>query len=597
MELKSRDQLDPTFTWDLSPIFSDDTSWKKALEKVSGEIEGLTELSGQLDGCAHCLKRVLDKAFEVEYDLFLVYVYAMLKNSSDNGNQGNQAMLQMAMQEYVKYEANLSFLVPEILAIPEDRFKDEYQNNEILEKYRHFMDNVNRSRAHTLTSNEEHLLAMMGDAQNGPSRSIRMLSDVDLRFPTVKNENGEEIELSHARFSVLRESQDRNVRKAAFDGFLGEYKKFNNTISAIYQNSIMFDKFNALARKHPSSCEAALFSSNVPISVYDSLVSAVHDSLPTMRRYIDLRKRVLKLDTVSLYDLYCPMVLDVDFKVTFEEGKELVKKALAPLGEKYIELLNRAFSEHWLDVYENRGKTSGAFSCGVYGVHSYVLLNYADKLDDAFTLAHEMGHAMHSYLSNSSLDYANSGYKIFVAEVASTVNEVLLSKYLLKVEKDKKRRAFILNHLLECFRTTVFRQTLFAEFERKAHDMAEAGTPITGETLNKVYHDLNSLYYAGAENPEIFDYEWSWINHFYNAFYVYQYATGFSSAVAIADGILATGETSGYLKFLSSGGSDYPIELLKGAGVDLTTPAPIKTALKFFDETVLELDALLSDME
>ncbi|MBR6522138.1 MAG: oligoendopeptidase F family protein, partial [Oscillospiraceae bacterium] len=349
----------------------------------------------------------------------------------------------------------------------------------------------------------------------------------------------------------------------------------------------------ANVRNYPSACEAALFSSNVPISVYDSLISAVHDALPLMSRYLELRKKALKLDTLNLYDLYCPIVENAESKMEYDDAKTLVKKALEPLGEDYQKLLDKAYNEGWIDVYENKGKTTGAFACGVYGVHPYVLLNFTNTLDDAFTLAHELGHAMHSYLSAENNEYVNSDYKILVAEVASTVNEVLLTKYLLKTETDPKRRAYILNHLLESFRTTVFRQTLFAEFERKAHEMYQNGQPLTAQSLSALYRELNGLYYAGAENNEIMDVEWARIPHFYNAFYVYQYATGFSSAVAIAGRIAEGGDPADYLKFLGTGGSDYPLEELKIAGVDLTKPETVCSAMKVFEDTIVEMEKAL----
>jgi oligoendopeptidase F len=329
------------------------------------------------------------------------------------------------------------------------------------------------------------------------------------------------------------------------------------------------------------------------VSVYEQLIEAVHSGLKTMRRYIDVRKRVLGLPEIDMFDLYTPIVEDVDFKVTFEEAKELVKEALKPLGEDYQRLLDKAYSEKWIDVYENKGKTTGAFSCGVYGVHPYVLLNYADTLDDAYTLAHELGHAMHSYLSSTTQDYVNHRYRILVAEVASTVNEVLLTKHLLSIETNPKRRAYILNHFLEGFRLTVFRQTLFAEFEKRTHEMYKEGTPLTAQSLNKLYRELNELYYEGAAVNEMMDVEWARIPHFYRAFYVYQYATGFCSAVSIADQILETGNPSNYLEFLSLGGSKYPIDELKVAGVDLTKPEPVANALKVFEETLDEFESIV----
>ncbi len=364
----------------------------------------------------------------------------------------------------------------------------------------------------------------------------------------------------------------------------------------MYAGSVKTDCFFSSVREYPSSCEAALFRTNVPVSVYDSLIEAVHESLPSMRAYLELRKKALGLEKLDMYDLYCPMVSNAAIKIPFEESKALVKGATLPLGEEYQKLLDRAYEEQWMDVYENKGKRSGAFSAGVYGVHPYVLLNYTDTLDDVFTVAHELGHSMHSYYSDHAQDYLNHDYKIFVAEVASTVNEVLLTKYLLSTETDKTRRAYILNHFLEGFRTTVFRQTLFAEFERKAHDLYEAGTPLTASVLNNLYKELCELYYAGAEVPEEIQYEWSYIPHFYRAFYVYQYATGFSSAVSIATHLVETGDNKGYLKFLSLGGSDYAINELKVGGVDLTSPEPIREAMRVFAQSVKELSDLLENL-
>ena len=440
------------------------------------------------------------------------------------------------------------------------------------------------------------MLAQLSDAAQTPDNSFTMLESVDMTFPAITDEAGNEVTLTHGNFGVYRESTDQRVRRESFEKYFGEFKRYINTFAAMYAGSVKFDTFFASVRGHKSACEAALFSNNVPISVYDSLVEAIHSRLGTMRQYLELRKRVLGLDALNMYDLYNPMLESVEFKVTYEESKALVKEALKPLGEEYGKLLDKAYAEHWMDVYENKGKTTGAFSCGVHGVHPYVLLNFTDTLDDAFTMAHELGHAMHSYKSSETQDYANHDYRILVAEVASTVNEVLLTKHLLKTETDKKRRAYILNHFLEGFRTTVFRQTLFAEFERKAHEMEQAGEPLTAQSLNKVYRDLNELYYEGAVVNDLMEIEWARIPHFYNAFYVYQYATGFSSAVAIANRILTTGDPSDYLRFLTLGGSDYPLAELKVAGVDLTKPDAVLSALDVFQASLDELEALLKEI-
>ena len=464
----------------------------------------------------------------------------------------------------------------------------------VLAGYRHQLEDIARKRAHTLDAKSERMLAMLSDAAGTAQNSFTMLESVDMTFPTIKDEQGETVTLTHGNFGVYRESHDQRVRKDSFEQYFGEFKKYINTLAAMYAGSVKMDNFNTRVRGYASSCEKALFGNNVPVSVYDSLTEAIHGGLPIMRRYLELRRRVLGLEELNMYDLYCPMVESVDMKISYEEAQELVKKATLPLGEGYQKLLDRAFSERWIDVYENKGKTTGAYSCGVHGVHPYVLLNYTDTLDDAFTLAHELGHAMHSYYSSEAQDYANHNYRILVAEVASTVNEVLLTRYLLKTEQDPAKRAYILNHFLEGFRTTVFRQTLFAEFERKAHDLDMEGTPLTAQTLNRVYRELNELYYEGATVNELQEIEWARIPHFYNAFYVYQYATGFCSAVSIAKRILEEDGAADYLRFLSTGGSDYPLEELKIAGVDLTKPDAVASAMKEFDAALSELEGLLA---
>ena len=485
-----------------------------------------------------------------------------------------------------------AFMDPEILAMDRDTLKAWMQMDE-LAGYRHMLEDTLRGAEHTLDAEKEQMLSLLSDAAGTPRKCFDMLESVDMTFPKIHDENGNEVPLTHGSYGVFLHSRNPEVRKEAYETYFKEFNKYLHTLSAMYAGSVKFDTFYAKVRNYDSACEAALFRSNVPVSVYDSLVEAIHGGLPTMKRYLALRKKILGLDSLGMYDLYCPMVDEVELPVTFPEGMELVRKATAPLGPRYQELLDKAEKEHWMDVYENKGKTTGAFSCGVHGVHPYVLLNYTDTLEDAYTLAHELGHAMHSYLSSEKQDFANHRYRILVAEVASTVNEVLLTKYLLSVETDKKRRAFILNHFLEGFRTTVFRQTLFAEFERKAHDAYMAGQPLTAELLNGIYRELNLTYYDGADVGALHDIEWARIPHFYNAFYVYQYATGFCSAVAIADHILKTGDAESYLRFLSTGGSDYPLEELKIAGVDLTKPDTVANALKVFDETLRELEELI----
>ena len=591
--MKTRNEIDARFQWNFADMFPDRAAWEAAYEQTEKEIGAFVGLRGTLGESAESLKKALDAFFAVARRLDLVYNYAALHKSSDNGDDDNQVMESRAVSLFVRFRMACSFLEPEIVSIPEERLKT-YMADPALALYRHFLEDTDRSRAHTLDEDKENLLAMLSDAAQTPSNAFEMFESVDMTFPDVHDEEGKPSPLSHGTFGVYRESRVQAVREEAFRTYFGAFEKYRNTLAALYTGSVKQDNFLARAKKFPSACEAALFQGNVPLSVYDSLVEAVHDSLPSMRKYIDMRKKRLGLEELHLYDLYNPIVESVDMKVDFEQSKELVKAATKPLGEGYARLLDEAYAHRWMDVYENKGKTTGAFSCGVYDAHPFVLLNYTDTLDDAFTMAHELGHAMHSYLSSKAQEYCNSDYMILVAEVASTVNEVLLTKYLLGVEKDPHRRAYILNHFLEGFRTTVYRQTLFAEFERKAHELDQADTPLTAQSLSQIYHDLNALYYDGCVIDPFTDIEWARIPHFYNAYYVYQYATGFCSAVAIAEDILSTGDPSRYLKFLSTGGSDYPLEELKIAGVDLTKPESVRRSLKAFDAAIDELAALLA---
>ncbi len=587
-----RSEMDPRFQWDFTHIYPDKAHWEAAMTEAEKAVESLSALPGTLGQSKDALKKGLEQLADASQKVEIPYIYAMLHRAADGSEPAYQEMEARGMSLAVKANAATSFLDPEILAIPKEQL-DAWMAQEDMAVYRHMVEDISRGRAHTLSADKEKMLAMLGEAADTPSSAYEMLTNVNMVFPKIHNEAGEEVQLTSGNFGVYRESRSRAVREEAFRAMFGTYRKYGDTFAALYGGQIKFDTFFANVRGYGSSIEAYLDGGNVPVSVYDSLIEAVHESLPAMKEYLALRKKALKLDKLDIFDLYVPMVEDVDYPVPFENVKELVKNATKPLGEEYQQLLDRAFAENWMDVYENQGKRGGAFSCGVYGVHPYVLLNYTDTLDDAFTVAHELGHSMHSFFSSRAQEFVNHSYRIMVAEVASTVNEVLMTMYLLKTETDKKRRAYILNHFLEGFRTTLFRQTLFAEFERKAHELHAAGTPLTSQTLNKIYHDLVALYYEGAEIDEEIDTEWSFIPHFYTPFYVYQYATGFSSAVAIARHILETGDASEYLRFLSTGGSDYPLNELKIAGIDLTKPDTVKSALEVFANTVKEFEALL----
>lgn len=592
MALQTRAEAKKEFTWNFSDIFADDAAWEAAYKKAAEEVEKIPALVGTLGKSVDSLKNAMDLITGVSQQVEVLYIYSMLRMNVDNGDPTYQAMNGRATNLYVRLSTAAAFVGPEILSIDEKKLA-EMMADPALKTYRHALEDTDRMRKYTLDRHSEEMLAMLSDAAGGTSDAFKMLESVDMTFPEIKDGNGETVTLTHGNFGVFRESGDARVRKESFEAYFGEFKRYINTFAAMYAGSVKMDNYYTRVRGYGSTCERALFADNAPVSVYDKLIEAVHSGLPTMRRYLELRRRVLGLKELNMYDLYCPIVADVDMKIPYADAQKLVKEATKPLGEEYGKLLDRAFSERWIDVYENKGKTTGAYSCGVYGAHPYVLLNYSDKLDDAFTLAHELGHSMHSWFSNTTQDFANHDYRIMVAEVASTVNEVLLSKYLLKTETDPKKRAYILNHFLEGFRTTVFRQTLFAEFERQAHDAEMNGTPLTAEVLNGIYRKLNELYYEGAVINELQDIEWARIPHFYNAFYVYQYATGFSSAVAIADRILNHNGAADYLRFLSTGGSDYPLEELKIAGVDLTKPDAVAGALKEFDNALTELENLL----
>ncbi len=590
--MKVRNEIDKALTWDLSQIFKDDAAWEEAYQEAAAAVPSVAAVKGTLGTSAESLKQGLDVLYDVMHKAELVYVYTMLRKSLDNGDAKSQEMSGRAMMLFTQISAAASFLEPEILSIDGDVLEG-FLKEDCLKGYRHIVEDIGRARPHTLDEEKEKMLALLSEVSGSAEDPFDMFESVDMTFPTVKNEKGEEVQLSHGSFGAFRESNNREVRKESFEKYFGEFNKYINTLAAIYGNSVKFDNYYAKVRNHESACHKALFSSNVPVSVYDNLVNSLHNALPVMKRYLELRKKVLGLDELHMYDLYCPIVPECDGEMTYEEAKKMVKEACAPLGQRYLDLLDRAYNERWIDVYETKGKTTGAYSCGVYDVHPYVLLNFSGTFDDAFTLAHELGHAMHSFFSSEKQDYANHDYRITVAEVASTVNEVLMTRHLLSVETDPAKKAYLLNHFLESFRTTVFRQTLFAEFERKAHDLNQQGVPLTAETLNKVYRDLNELYYDGAVVDKLQDIEWARIPHFYRAFYVYQYATAFCASVAIVSKILETGDASGYLEFLATGGSDYPLNELKIAGIDLADPDVVNSAMKEMDKALTELEALL----
>lgn len=593
-QVKTRAEIPNKYKWNLGDIFESVEKWEEAFKEIKESIPLLQAFKGKLSD-----KKQLKEFFNLEHKVSLLseklYVYAKMSRDEDNGNNENVSMCDRAYSLLMLLETETAFVTPELNEL-DDNVLIDLANEEDFKDNSRYLLGIVRNKKHLLSEKEERILAQTGEMANSFDTIFTMLDDVDMRFDDILMPDGTKTELSHGRYGLLLQDKNRDIRKQAYESMYNAHLNNINTLAALYSASVKKDVFYAQVRNYKSVLEGELFSGNIPESVYTTLIEQVHEFFPVMHRYVALRQELLGITDGKMYDMYVPLLDMPDVKYTFEEAQELSKKALAPLGEDYVELLERSFKENWIDVYETKGKTSGAYSWGAYGVHPYMLLNYQDRLDDVFTLVHEAGHSMHTYYSDKNLPYEKAQYKIFVAEVASTVNEVLLLKYLLNNTEDKKMKAYLLNHFLDQFRTTLFRQTMFAEFEWETHKKAENGEPLTVSVLNKIYGDLNRAYYGGAvETDKLIEFEWSRIPHFYRAYYVYQYATGFSSAVAIADMILNEGKSAveRYKKFLSSGGSDFPVELLKITGVDLTKPDTIVSALKVFESTLKEFEGMV----
>lgn len=594
--LKKRSEVDSENKWSIEDLFANDELWKEEYSKTKEEIEKVKNYRGKLSESGKIMLDFLKLQDNINFHLQRVYVYANEKYHEDTGNSLYQGFSEQAGNLAVEYDAAVSFANAEILSMPEEILFNFIKNTPGLSAYDFALKEILRNKPYTLNGEMEELLAMAGDMASSAQTIFSMFNNADIKFPSIKNENGELTELTHGRFILFLESSDRNVRKEAFQSIYSSYMKYKNTLAAVYSANVKKEAFYSKARKFPSTMAMKLYGSNIPVEVYKNLIETVHEKMSLMHRYVALRKKLMGLEELHVYDLYTPIVKDVDIKYSFEEAKDLVVKALAPMGEDYLKILQEGFDNRWIDVYENQGKRSGAYSWGAYGTHPYVLLNYNNSLDNVFTLAHEMGHAMHSYYSFNHQPITYSDYKIFVAEVASTCNEALLMEYMLSSTEDKKEKAYLINHFLEQFRTTLYRQTMFAEFEMLTHGMAQRGEALTAETLSAKYKELVGLYY-GEELvlDEEIAYEWSRIPHFYTPFYVYQYATGYSAAIALSRKILNEGESAvnDYIgKFLQGGSSDYPIELLKKAGVDMSSKEPIRQALDLFEELLDKMEEL-----
>lgn len=599
-KLPTREEISVENTWNVEAIFSTDEEWEKEFKSVKEAMGKLDQFKGKLGENSANLFECLQYQNEIGARLGKVYVYAHLKSDQDTTNSFYQGLNDRAATLASLFGQASSFIVPELLSIPEEKINQFIEENDDLKTYKHALDETNRQRPHVLTESEEAILAQVGEVTANASNTFGMLNNADMKFPSIKDENGEEVEITHGRYIRFLESSDRRVREEAFKAVYETYGNFKNTLASTLSGNVKKNLFNAKVRNYESARKAALDNNNIPEVVYDQLVDTVNDHLHLLHRYVALRKKALKLDEIHMYDLYTPIVKDVKMEIPYEEAKDLVIKGVEPLGEEYVNILKEGFDNRWVDVEENVGKRSGAYSSGTYGTMPYILMNWQDNVNNLFTLAHEFGHSLHSYYSRENQPYHYSGYSIFVAEVASTCNEALLNDYMLKITEDKKKKLYLLNHFLEGFRGTVFRQTMFAEFEKQIHELAASGESLTPELLSKTYYELNKKYFGGdiVIDDEI-ALEWARIPHFYYNFYVYQYATGYSAATALSKQILEEGESAvtRYIDFLKSGSSDYPIEVLKKAGVDMTSAAPIKDALAVFEQTLNEMEQLLFEEE
>ncbi|MBP7175848.1 MAG: oligoendopeptidase F [Thermoclostridium sp.] len=594
--LPKRNELDPDYKWRLEDIYESNEAWKKDVEKARELLSQLLPMRGTLGETAEKLFQCLKLQDELMSIHDKVLVYARMRRDEDNSDPLYQDLTETAFSLSTEIGARLSFITPEIIGLPDGKLINFLNENEDLAVYRFSLEELLRQKKHILSAREEEIMALTAEMARNPRDTFTMFNNADMKFPFIKDEQGQEVELTKGRYIRFLESDNREVRKQAYEAMYTTYGKMKNTLGATLSGNIKKNRFFSTVRNYTSSLELSLDQDNVPTQVYDNLIDTIHKNLPLLHRYLKLRKKALKLDDLRMYDLYCPMVSDIDRLIPYHQAIGMVKEGLKPLGKRYIEDLSAGLDSAWVDVYENEGKTSGAYSWGAYTTHPYVLLNYQGTINDVFTLAHEMGHAMHTFYTNQTQPYVYSGYKIFVAEVASTVNESLLMHHLLETTQKKEERAYLLNHYLEEFRGTVFRQVMFAEFEKIVHDKAEKGESITTSELCSIYKGLNDKFFGEeVAVDDLIAMEWARIPHFYTSFYVYKYATGFSSAASLSSQILRDGEPAveRYLNFLKSGCSDYPLELLKKAGVDLTTPQPIQNALDVFGKTLDELEAIL----
>ena len=590
--IKQRSEIPDEYKWDIEDMYASDEQWEADLKDGLTLADQLSSYEGRLGEDAQTLLAALKLQGEAWQKLERVFVYARMRRDEDNRVEKYQSMADRAMAALAQASANTAFFTPELLSYEKEdilRMTDELDELKI---YRFMLEDTFRQKEHVLSAESENLLAQMSEVTQATSDIFTMLNNADIKFGTITDEDGNNVEMSHGNYIKFMQSKDRSVRKAAYEAMYNAFSSLINTIASNYNYNTKNDVISARIRKYPSARSAALSGDNIPGDVYDSLVSAVNDNLPVLHRYMELRKRLLDVDELKMYDIYAPLIDVPERKIPYEEALKMIREALAPMGSDYLEIMNRGFAEGWADVYENEGKTSGAYSFGSYDSKPYMLLNYTDTLNDVFTVIHEMGHSMHAYYTRKTQPFIYGSHSIFTAEVASTVNENLLMKHLIANESDPEMKKYLIAKHIEDFRTTLFRQTMFAEFEDMTHKAVEAGETLTAGWLCEKYNELNSRYFGPAlSEDDLIKYEWARIPHFYSAFYVYKYATGYSAASAISDIILKDGPDD-YLRFLTTGESDHPIELLKIAGVDMSSPEPVNNAMKTFAALVGQLEEL-----
>lgn len=599
-ELPKREEVPVELTWDLTSIFKDDIAFDAAFDALDDQLTKASSVKGTLGNSSEDFLAGIVFFLDIYRKVETIYVYAHLKNDQDTANPTYQALYARASSLAARASEAVSWFDPEVLSLSDQQIATFFQENQDLAPYRHFIDRLLQTRAHVLSQEQEALLAGAGEIFDASSRTFSVLNNADLAFPVIQNEHGENIQLSHGVYGQLMESTDRTVREAAFKGLYQVYCQFQNTFASTLSAHVNMHNYTAKVRHYQSAREASLSNNHIPESVYDTLVTVVNKNLPLLHRYVALRKRLLNVSALHMYDMYTPLLGEAPMQYNYEEAKNKALEALAPLGKEYLEMVRTAFDKRWIDVVENKGKRSGAYSSGAYDTLPYILMNWHDSLDQLFTLVHEMGHSMHSFFTRKNQPYVYGDYSIFLAEIASTTNENILTEYLLKTEQDPKMKAYILNHYLDGFKGTVFRQTQFAEFEHFIHEESAKGTPLTADYLSTCYGELNQKYYGPEiEKDEEISLEWSRIPHFYYNYYVFQYATGFSAASALSENILQEKPQAleQYLQFLKAGSSDYPIEVIKKAGVDMTQPTYIEKAMQVFEARLNELEQLIETLE